>query len=121
MFGSHDKCVYCLSLNGQLSWRFTTDGPVYSSPFVAVMEGSMSCHTMCNTRPRDNRDAQLVTFALSHVGTLYILNFYSGIILVFYSLPGEVFSSPIKFDDQILIGCRDNYLYSLEIINETEK
>ena len=40
---------------------------------------------------------------------------------VFYSLTGEVFSSPVMFDDQILIGCRDNYLYSLEIINETEK
>ena len=76
MFGSHDKCMYRLSLNSELSWRFTTD-----SAFVAVMEGSMSL----------------------------------------YSLTGEVFSSPVMFDDQILIGCRDNYLYSLEIINETEK
>ena len=59
VFGSHDKCVYCLSLNGELSWRFTTERPVYSSPFVAVMEGNMSCHTMCNTRPCDKRDTQL--------------------------------------------------------------
>ena len=103
MFGSHDKCVYRLSLNGQLSGRFTSDGPVYSSPFVAVMERNMSCLTMC-TRPCDKRDTQLKAFALSSVGTLHILDFYSGILLAFYSLPGEVFSSPVVFDNQILIG-----------------
>ena len=115
-FGSHDKSVYCLSLTGELLWRFTTDGPVYSSPFVAMIEGNMSCHTMCNARPCDEHDTQLAVFALSSVGSLYILDFYSGVLLAFYSLPGEVFSSPVVFDNQILIGCRDNYLYSLGIL-----
>ena len=100
----------------ELSWRFTTDGPVYSSPFVAMIEGSMSCHTMCNARPRDKHDTQVAAFALSSVGNLYILDFYLGVLLAFFSLLGEVFSSPVVFNNQILIGCRDNYLYSLGIL-----
>lgn len=27
-------------------------------------------------------------------------------------LDGEVFSSPIVFDNEVYLGCRDNYLYS---------
>ena len=97
----------------ELSWRFTTNGPVYSSPFVAMIEGSMSCHTMCNARPCDEHDTQLAVFALSSVGNLY---FYLGVLLAFFSLPGEVYSSPVVFNNQILIGCKDNYIYSLGIL-----
>ena len=70
----------------ELSWRFTTDGPVYSSPFVAMIEGSMSCHTMCNARPRDKHDTQVAAFALSSVGNLYILDFYLGVLFFFHCL-----------------------------------
>lgn len=121
VFGSHDKCVYCLSLNGELSWSFTTDGPVYSSPYVAMVNSNISCHATDNAGRCDKCDTQLAVFALSSVGTLYILDFYSGVLLAFYSLPGEVFSSPVVVDNQILIGCRDNYLYSLNILYGTKK
>ncbi|PFX21310.1 Acyl-CoA synthetase family member 4 [Stylophora pistillata] len=121
VFGSHDKHVYCLSLNGELSWSFTTDGPVYSSPYVAMVNSNISCNATCNARHCDKCDTQLAVFALSIVGTLYILDFYSGVLLALHSLPGEIFSSPVVVDNQILIGCRDDYLYSLEILNGTEK
>ena len=68
----------------ELSWRFTTDGPVYSSPFVAMIEGSMSCHTMCNARPCDKHDTQVAAFALSSVGNLYILEFFFRSSLSFF-------------------------------------
>ena len=72
-------------------------------------------HNVC-ARPRDKHDTQVTAFALSSVGNLYILDFYLGVLLAFFSLPGEVFSSPVVFNNQILIGCRDNYLYSLGIL-----
>ncbi|XP_078458863.1 beta-alanine-activating enzyme isoform X1 [Lampetra planeri] len=32
-----------------------------------------------------------------------------------YRLPGEVFSSPVAWGDCLLVGCRDDYLYCLQI------
>lgn len=31
-------------------------------------------------------------------------------------LPGEVFSSPVMISGRIFIGCRDNFLYCLELV-----
>ena len=120
VLGSHDKCLYCLSLNGELLWSFSSDGPIYSSPFVAKVKANSFCHTTCNAMCNSSRDAQTVVFALSSVGTLYVLDLYSGVLLACYSLPGEVFSSPVVVDNLILIGCRDDYLYSLKYRRETE-
>ena len=57
----------------------------------------------------------MVVFVFSTVGTLYILELHSGVLLGSYSLPGEVFSSPVVVDKQIIVGCRNDYLYSLEM------
>lgn len=119
VFGSHDKCVYCLSLNGELQWSFSTDGQVYSSPFVAELNANhlTDCHTTCHASQSTKRDAQMAVFVLSNVGTLYVLDLHSGGCLASCSLPGEVFSSPVVIDKRVLIGCRNDYLYSLEISN----
>ena len=131
VFGSHDKSVYCLSLCGELQWCFTADAQVYSSPFVAELnvDHLTSCHTThqgtcfrtaCHTttcKKCDLSEAHMAVFVFSTVGTLYILELYSGVLLGSYSLPGEVFSSPVVVDKQILVGCRNDYLYSLEMSN----
>lgn len=108
VFGTHDKCVYCLSLNGELQWSFPTDGQVYSSPFVAELNANHG--SFC-----DKRDACVAVFVWSTLGTLYVLDLHSGVRLASYSLPGEVFSSPVVVDNKLFIGCRNDYLYSLEI------
>ena len=33
-----------------------------------------------------------------------------------YQLPGEVFSSPVIIDNQILVGCRDDGLHCLRLV-----
>ena len=119
VFGSHDKRVYCLSPNGELQWSFTTDGKIYSSPFVAELNAShlTDYHTTCHTLQSDKRDAQMAVFVLSTVGTLYVVDLHSGDLLASYTLPGEVFSSPVVVNKRVLIGCRNDYLYSLELSN----
>ena len=57
----------------------------------------------------------MVVFVFSTVGNLYILDVHSGVLLESYSLPREVFSSPVVVDKQIIVGCRNDYLYSLEM------
>lgn len=138
VFGSHDKCVYCLSLNGDLHWSFNADGQVYSSPFVAELNSNhfttcqakcfATCHAichgkccaMCHTTCCNKCDlsyTQMAVFVFSTFGTLYILELYSGVLLGSYSLPGEVFSSPVVIDKRVLVGCRNDYMYSLEMSN----
>ena len=131
VFGSHDKSVYCLSQCGELQWCFTTDAQVYSSPFAAELNVNhltgwhtthqRTCfHTACHTTTCEKCDlseAHMAVFVFSTVGTFYILELYSGVVLGSYSLPGEVFSSPVVVDKQIIVGCRNDYLYSLEMSN----
>ena len=119
VFGSHDKSVYCLSLKGELQWSFTTDGHVYSTPFVAEINANRltTCRVARHALFCGKRDAGMAVFVWSTLGTLYVLDLHSGVRLASYSLPGEVFSSPVAVDYRLLIGCRNDYLYSLGISN----
>ena len=49
-------------------------------------------------------------------GTVAILNVSNGIVVASYELPGEVFSSPVIDSGQIIIGCRDDFVYCLDIL-----
>jgi len=115
VFGCHDKWIYCLCISGALQWNFTTD----AQGFVAEVNVNdlLSCHITCNKThsKKCSSHPQMAVFIFSTVGTLYILELHSGVLLGSYSLPGEVFSSPVVVDKQILVGCRNDYLYSLEM------
>lgn len=56
-----------------------------------------------------HRDFELTIFA-STKGTLYIAN-NEGQVICSEKLSGEVFSSPIYFNEYLILGCRDNYVY----------
>ena len=119
VFGSHDKSVFCLSPSGELQWTYRTDAQVYSSPFIADLSvgySNTTCHATRNAtcKNRGINKAQLAVFVFSTDGTLYALDLFSGVLLDSCSLDGEVFSSPVVVGKQILVGCRNDYLYSLE-------
>ena len=110
VFGSHDRHVYCLNTLGHVTWTFTADAHVYSTPFIAPL--SRATHL-----PRDKhvRDESLVVFVFSTVGTLFVVDLKSGRLVTSTSLPGEVFSSPVVAGNQVIVGCRNDFLYSLEM------
>ncbi|XP_076134328.1 beta-alanine-activating enzyme isoform X1 [Alosa pseudoharengus] len=102
--GSHDGCVYSLSsTDGSLLWKFQTAGKVYSSPFVF-------------RRPPE-RTQTLVAVA-STDGTVWVLNGEDGTVCASLSLPGELFSSPLVWEQTLVIGCRNDYVYCLELTQE---
>ncbi|XP_060773478.1 beta-alanine-activating enzyme isoform X2 [Neoarius graeffei] len=104
--GSHDSSVYCInSANGSLLWRFQTTGKVFSSPFV--FDGT----------PWGIRT--LVAIA-STDGTLWVLDGEQGTLKTSFFLPGELFSSPIVWGHTIVIGCRNDYVYCLELTSKKE-
>lgn len=57
---------------------------------------------------------ELVAFA-STDGILFILDLETGAELCRVKLPGDIFSSPVVVEDQLVVGCRDNLVYCYKI------
>ncbi|MCJ8743563.1 hypothetical protein PDJAM_G00095550 [Pangasius djambal] len=104
--GSHDCSVYCInSADGSLLWRFQTTGKVYSSPFV--FDGApWGIRTLVAVASTD--------------GTLWVLDGEQGTLKASFFLPGELFSSPIAWGHTIVVGCRNDYVYCLELTSRKE-
>ncbi|XP_012035389.1 beta-alanine-activating enzyme isoform X7 [Ovis aries] len=102
-FGSHDCFIYCCSMKGHLRWKFETTARVYSTPFVFR---------------NHNHNNEMLLAAASTDGKLWILESKSGQLQSVYELPGEVFSSPVVWESMLIIGCRNNYVYCLDLLGD---
>nr|XP_055041777.1 beta-alanine-activating enzyme [Misgurnus anguillicaudatus] len=99
--GSHDGHIYCLNaVNGSLLWKFQTTGKVFSTPFVfdATPWGLRALVAVCSTD-----------------GTVWILDGETGTLKAALCLPGELFSSPVVWGRTLVVGCRNDYVYCLEL------
>lgn len=105
-FGSHDCFIYCCNTKGHLQWKFETTSRVYSTPF--------NFHNY-------NRSDEMLLAAASTDGKLWILESKSGQLQSVYRLPGEVFSSPVVWESMLIIGCRNNYVYCLDLLGGNQK
>ncbi|XP_051954079.1 beta-alanine-activating enzyme-like isoform X2 [Xyrauchen texanus] len=102
--GSHDSFVYCLNaVNGLLLWQFQTTGKVFSTPFVfnGTPWGFAVLVAVCSTD-----------------GTVWILDGETGALKASMSLPGELFSSPVVWGHSLVVGCRNDYVYCLELCRQ---
>ncbi|XP_004681336.1 PREDICTED: acyl-CoA synthetase family member 4 [Condylura cristata] len=104
-FGSHDCFIYCCNLKGHLQWKFETTSRVYATPFA------FHSHSFSNE----------MLAAASTDGKLWILESKSGQLKSVHELPGEVFSSPVVWESMLIIGCRNNYVYCLDLLSGNEK
>ncbi|XP_048589326.1 beta-alanine-activating enzyme isoform X2 [Nematostella vectensis] len=100
----------------------------FSPNDISDVDGNVECpafvhlNSTCNesvsenfiSTKRDTLEDELVLVASTR-GTVYMLTLDTGCLLGSMALPGEVFSSPVIGRGAILIGCRDNYLYSLKV------
>lgn len=105
-FGSHDGCVYCCDMEGQLQWKFETTSRVYATPFAFY---NHSC------------GRELLLAAASTDGKLWILDAKSGQLQSVHELPGEVFSSPVVWESMLIIGCRNDYVYCLDLLGRNKR
>ncbi|XP_023566899.1 acyl-CoA synthetase family member 4 isoform X2 [Octodon degus] len=104
-FGSHDCFIYCCNLKGHLQWKFETTSRVYATPFAFR---------------NHNGNSEMLLAAASTDGKLWILGSESGQLQNVYELPGEVFSSPVIWESVLIIGCRNNYIYCLDLLSGTQ-
>lgn len=63
------------------------------------------------------RGGALVALA-STDGTVWILDGQDGQTLASFTLPGELFSSPVVWGQSLVVGCRNDYVYCLKLTVE---
>lgn len=105
-FGSHDRFIYCCNTEGNLLWKFEGTSSVYGTPFVFQS---------------DDLKNKILLAAVSTDGTVWILNAKSGTAEGVAKLPGEVFSSPVVWGRKLVVGCRNDYVYCLDLCIMGEK
>ncbi|XP_062431596.1 beta-alanine-activating enzyme isoform X4 [Rhea pennata] len=99
-FGSHDCFIYCCNMEGNLLWKFEATSSVYGTPFVFQI---------------DDLKNKILLAAVSTDGKVWILNAKSGTAEGVDKLPGEIFSSPVVWGTKLVVGCRNDYVYCLDL------
>ncbi|XP_061848549.1 beta-alanine-activating enzyme isoform X2 [Colius striatus] len=100
-FGSHDCFIYCCNMEeGNLLWKFKATSSVYGTPFVFQS---------------DELKNKILLAAISTDGNVWILNAKNGREEGRDKLPGEVFSSPVVWGTKLVVGCRNDYVYCLDL------
>uniref|UniRef100_A0A8B9GA43 Aminoadipate-semialdehyde dehydrogenase n=1 Tax=Amazona collaria TaxID=241587 RepID=A0A8B9GA43_9PSIT len=105
-FGSHDCFIYCCNMEGNLLWKFKASSSVYGTPFVFQS---------------DDLKNKILLAAISTDGKVWILNAKSGTAEGVDKLPGEVFSSPVVWGTKLVVGCRNDYVYCLDLYIQEKK
>ncbi|XP_018431161.1 PREDICTED: acyl-CoA synthetase family member 4 [Nanorana parkeri] len=106
MFGSHDGFIYCCSTEGELLWKYKANSRVYATPFVF---------------PNPHTENTELLAAASTDGSLWILDAHSGLLITRYILEGEIFSSPVVCLNQLVVGCRNNYVHCFDLISSMKQ
>ncbi|XP_029443139.1 beta-alanine-activating enzyme isoform X2 [Rhinatrema bivittatum] len=99
-FGSHDSTIYCCAMDGNLLWKFETSAKVYATPYVFCLHDT---------------ESSVCVAAASTDGKLWILDAQHGLLKCVSELPGEVFSSPVVWGKRLVVGCRNDYIYCLDL------
>lgn len=89
-------------MKGHLRWKFKTTSRVYSTPFAFH---------------NHSRSNDMLLAAASADGKLWILECETGQLQSVCELPGEIFSSPVVWESMLIIGCRNNYVYCLDLLH----
>lgn len=107
--GSHDRHMYCWesgrgSKGHRLKWTTELDGKIYSAA------------TLTNQIAVDGMSRDLLV-ACTTVGKIYLLQPEDGRVLGSHALQGQIFSSPAVMGSRIIVGSRDDNVYSIKVIN----
>ena len=109
-------------------WRAQLNAAVFASPFAAkLMLGATTTkhidghRTIDSGRVTDSSENLAGTACKAMVcvcdtsGCMRLLDLADGSTLSETQLPGEVFSSPVLRENAIVVGCRDDHVYSFSL------
>lgn len=127
LIGSHDCQIYCLTTQGQLMWTHKMPSEVYATCFTSQFHSKLLKKTeMVKQKTESESDVSSKFFDFSETwfnnviacstnGYLQILDINNGGLHLSTVLPHEIFSSPIVYDGNIVVGCRDDNVYCYNI------
>ena len=78
--------------------------PVFSSPCFASVSCA-GCAVLCP-----------LVYVCSVPGAISVLSSIDGAVVGEKQLPGEIFSSAVAVGRSLVVGCRDNFVYVLDIL-----
>lgn len=86
--------------NYTLKWKTQLNSEVYSVPSLGHVTSHVTTDILC---------------VCTSKGTIYLLHATSGYILVQEELPSNIFSSPLITYNCVIVGCRNNNMYCIEV------
>ncbi|HLC77283.1 MAG TPA: PQQ-binding-like beta-propeller repeat protein [archaeon] len=135
IFGALDNFVYSLKTNGEIDWKFKTEGPVYSTPAIwknIIYAGSCDGFLYAidlngNLLWRFNAEGRIMNSSVvcdndrilfgTDNGVLFSLN-HDGKLLWKFSAGDAIRTTPAIINDKIIFGSHDHNLYC---VNENGK
>ena len=133
LFGCNAGNVYCLNEMGELVWSTElANGPIVASLTVlpshllfSIQKESEELYTLQRKRklpqqqiPNLGNSSCSLLAVISSKGDVYLLQSDNGRLVHQHSIAGDVFSSPVVYDDCIVFGCRDDNVYCLRFLAE---
>lgn len=100
LFGCYDCNIYCVEYTHNTcstKYKILLDSPIFSTPCIL-----------------NNLQTTYIVVATIK-GNICAIDFNSAEINGSFNLNNEIFSNPICEGNNIIIGCRDNNIYSLSI------
>ena len=89
-------------------WKTELDGEIYGIPTLGnVTTMSISSATFASLNK--------VLCVCTCNGQIYLINPVNGDVIGQTTLPKDVYSSPVMVDNQVIVGCRDDFVYSIGI------
>ena len=119
MCGSHDKHLYCWNDSYKNEWKVQFDSVVYATPCPLLLSDAVSQEPaqadveVCSNVHK--ADQVPLVCVCSSAGYVYCVSLWTGDVVGTLELPGAVFSSPVCFEKSITVGCRDDYVYCIDI------
>ena len=122
--GSHDRALYCWNEKLELEWRTEMDSEVYSTPCLFHFKIPFQKRGLCNPYSKSDPSASSTTSSCTELpcvcvcstaGFIYVVELLRGTIIGSHELPWDIFSSPVVVDNCIVVGCRDDHVYCVEV------
>ncbi|XP_044729604.1 beta-alanine-activating enzyme, partial [Chrysoperla carnea] len=129
--------IHCFSYeSGNKMWEYQANDAVYSSVIINKQSIYFGCHDSClyglNVMENNNACTLKVKYKFDSSifaspcffqkfivvatmkGSIYVVDSINHTLISKIHLDGEIFSTPVVFQNNILFGCRDDFVYCFE-------
>ena len=113
--GAHDRRLHCWNDRLEPEWEVELDSEIYSTPFHCHIGHAQSTTITAAATSNSCTVLHDCVCVCSVRGVIYLVDVCSSSVLGSHRLPGDVFSSPVSLDNLLVVGCRDDHIYCVQL------